>query len=97
MRWQPVFTGKFLLLSAAWNRGFNWLVVIAAANVAIGLFYYLNLVRYAYTKQSPEASKMAYAGEGGTSIKHLSGGLFLAGLVVLFGILPELVLRLLMP
>ncbi len=91
------FMGKFFLLSAAWNRGCNWLVVIAAANVAIGLFYYLNLVRYAYTKQSPEASKTAYTTEGCTSVWGLSGGLFLAGLVVLFGILPELVLRLLMP
>jgi len=54
-------------------------------------------VRYAYTKQSPEASKMAYTTESGTSLRRLSGGLFLAGLIVLFGILPDWVLRLLMP
>ena len=70
-------------------------MVIAAANVAIGLFYYLNLVRYVYTKQSPEASETALSIKGGTTVLSLSGGLFLAGLVVLFGILPDLVLRLL--
>ena len=91
------FMGKFFLLAAAWNRGCNWLVVIAAANVAIGLFYYLNLVRYAYTKEGPEASNMASRYEGRGSLFSLSGGLFLAGLVVLFGILPNLVFRMLMP
>ncbi|OQY46507.1 MAG: NADH-quinone oxidoreductase subunit N, partial [Desulfobacteraceae bacterium 4572_87] len=90
------FMGKFFLLTAAWNRGCNWLVVIAAVNVAIGLFYYLNLLRYAYTKQSPEASEKGFSAQGG-SVLSLSGGLFLAGLVILFGVLPELVFKMLMP
>jgi NADH-quinone oxidoreductase subunit N len=91
------FMGKLFLLTAAWNRGFNWLVVIAALNVAIGLFYYLNLLRYAYTKQSPEASEILTETEGLSPVLSLMGGLFLAGLVILFGILPNLVFRMLMP
>lgn len=90
------FMGKFFLLTAAWNRGCNWLVVIAAVNVAIGLFYYLNLLRYAYTKQSSEASEKVFSAQGG-SVLSLSGGLFLAGLVILFGVLPELVFKMLVP
>jgi len=90
------FMGKFFLLSAAWNRGCNWLVVIAAANVAIGLFYYLNLVRYAYGGETAEASRKMVATEGMTSGLGLSGGLLLAGLIILFGILPDFVLKMLM-
>jgi len=91
------FMGKFFLLAAAWNRGCNWLVMIAAGNVAVGLFYYLNLVRYAYTKKCSEASGTAPEIEGPTSVLSLFGGLFLAGLVILFGVLPNLVFRMLMP
>jgi NADH-quinone oxidoreductase subunit N len=91
------FMGKFFLLTAAWNQGYHWLVVIAAANVAVGLFYYLNLLRYAYTKQSPDASETVFCTEGFGSVWRLSGGLFLAGLVILFGILPDLVFRMLIP
>ncbi len=90
------FMGKFFLLAAAWNRGFNWLVVVAAANVAIGLFYYLNLVRWAYTKEGGIATKPAHGTETDRSMLALSGGLLLAGLVVLFGILPNLVFRMMM-
>ena len=91
------FMGKFFLLTAAWNRGCNYLVVIAAANVAIALFYYLNLVRYAYAKKRQEASGMTYGTNGYSAVVSLSGGLFLAFLIILFGILPELVFRMLMP
>jgi len=91
------FMGKFFLLTAAWSQGYHWLVVIAAANVAIGLFYYLNLLRYAYTKQIPEASEKAFSAQGGGSLLSLFGGLFLAGMVILFGILPDLVFKMLMP
>ena len=91
------FMGKFFLLSAAWNRGYHWLVVIAALNVGIALFYYLNLVRYAYTKQRSEVSETSFPTGGFGSAWRLSGGLFLAGLLILFGILPDLIFRMLNP
>ena len=46
------FMGKLFLLSAAWDRGYNWLVVVAALNTAISIYYYLNLVRHAYTVEA---------------------------------------------
>ncbi len=91
------FMGKFFLLSAAWNRGCNYLVVIAAANVAIGLFYYLNLVWHAYAKESPEIIEVIDKTKGYSPVFSLSGGLFLAGLIILFGILPDLVFRMWVP
>lgn len=49
------FMGKLFLLTSAWNRGYNWLVIIAALNTAVSIYYYLNLVRHAYTAET-EAS-----------------------------------------
>ena len=46
------FMGKLFLLTAAWNRGYNWLIIIAALNTAISIYYYLNIVRHAYTQES---------------------------------------------
>ena len=87
------FMGKLFLLTAAWNHGYNWLVVIAAVNIAISIYYYLNLVRHAYTKDGPDKAQ--------TTIAHplfsvLWGGL-LAALLILFGILPGLVFKVLLP
>jgi proton-translocating NADH-quinone oxidoreductase chain N len=87
------FMGKLFLLTAAWDHGYNWLIVVAALNVAVSIYYYLNLVRHAYTNEAPDPAP--------TPISHplfsvLWGGL-LAGLVILFGLLPNLVFRFLLP
>jgi NADH-quinone oxidoreductase subunit N len=42
------FTGKLFLFTAALDQGHLALVIIAAVNTAISIFYYLNLVRSAY-------------------------------------------------
>jgi proton-translocating NADH-quinone oxidoreductase chain N len=83
------FMGKLFLLTAAWNHQYNWLVVIAAANIAISIYYYLNLVRHAYTKEVPEDSPAAIP----YPVFSLLWGGLLAVLLVLFGILPGLVFK----
>jgi NADH-quinone oxidoreductase subunit N len=87
------FMGKLFLLTAAWNHGYNWLIVVAALNVAISIYYYLNLVRHAYTHEP--------ASQASAPILHPFFSLFwggcLAGLVILFGIFPGLVFRFLLP
>ena len=80
------FMGKLFLLSAAWNRGYNWLVVVAALNTAISIYYYLNLIRHAYTV---EADADAAAPPPGGA---LWGGV-LAGLLLLLGAVPAPVFR----
>jgi NADH-quinone oxidoreductase subunit N len=80
------FIGKLFLLTAAWNRGNNWLIVVAAVNTAISIFYYLNLVRHAYTS---EAEGILPARR---PITAFWGGV-LAGLLLLLGAFPGLVFR----
>ena len=87
------FMGKLFLLTAAWNHGYNWLVVIAAANIAISIYYYLNLVRHAYTKEAPQGSPAPIP----YPVFSLLWGGFLAALIILFGILPGLVFKVLLP
>ncbi|SDY72074.1 NADH dehydrogenase subunit N [Modestobacter sp. DSM 44400] len=43
-----VFIGKLTVFSAAWDGGFAWLVVVAAANTVASLFYYLRWIAPAF-------------------------------------------------
>ncbi|SMP44094.1 Proton-conducting membrane transporter, partial [Desulfonatronum zhilinae] len=47
------FMGKLFLLNSAWMAGYHWLVIVAVLNSAIAIYYYLNLVRHAYTRDAP--------------------------------------------
>ena len=75
------FTGKLFLLSAAWDQGYHWLVIVAVLNTAISIYYYLGMVRHAYTGES-EAPALALP-RGVVAF----GGV-LAVLVLLVGMLP---------
>jgi NADH:ubiquinone oxidoreductase subunit 2 (subunit N) len=78
------FMGKLFVLIAVWNRGYNWLVVLAALNTAISLYYYLNMVRHAYTQDDPEREPAQMI----EPIYSNTWGLVLAGLVLGLGIMP---------
>jgi NADH-quinone oxidoreductase subunit N len=76
------FIGKFLLLSEALRGGFVLLVVLAALNTAIGIYYYLTVVRVMY-----------FADPGDRPEVRLDRGMAVVGvalivLVTLLGILP---------
>jgi NADH-quinone oxidoreductase subunit N len=80
------FMGKLFLLSAAWNRGYNWLIIVAALNTAISIYYYLNLIRHAYTTDAESGAAAPRSGGA------LWGGV-LAAVLLLLGILPAPVFR----
>ncbi len=42
------FVAKFLLFSAAVETGWVWLVLVGVLNSMIGLYYYLNVLKYVY-------------------------------------------------
>jgi NADH-quinone oxidoreductase subunit N len=81
------FMGKLFLLSAAWNRGYNWLVIVAAVNTAISIYYYLNLIRHAYTVDADESASEEPRPGG-----YLWGGV-LATVLLVLGAIPAPVFR----
>lgn len=55
------FMGKFMLLTGALKQGFYTLVILAAINTAISIYYYLSVVRVTYCN-SPEERPMVNVG-----------------------------------
>jgi NADH-quinone oxidoreductase subunit N len=48
------FFGKFLVFSAAVDRGWTWLVIVGVAATALSLYYYLGVVRALYMRSGAE-------------------------------------------
>ncbi|MDL2210210.1 NADH-quinone oxidoreductase subunit N, partial [Desulfovibrio sp. OttesenSCG-928-O18] len=71
------FMGKLFLLTSAWDHGYNWLVIGLVLNSAIAIYYYLNMVRHAYTEEDAPAALPD------TSIFSTTGAMVLAGLALL--------------
>ncbi len=78
------FMGKLFLMTAAWNHGYNWLVIVLAANSAIAIFYYLSLVRHAYTHEAKEDTPLP-----DTSNFSVYGAGVLAAIVFILGVIPQ--------
>jgi len=81
------FIGKFLLLNEALHSGFVMLVVIAAVNTAIGIYYYLTVARVVYFTDPGE--RPAFQFERGVAIL----GVILVVIVTLLGIMPAKLLN----
>jgi NADH-quinone oxidoreductase subunit N len=77
------FTGKFLVFTAAFQRGFYLLVVIAVINAAISLFFYLKMVRAAYIQVEDPGDPLPL------SLPQKLLGLFFIASIILTGILPQ--------
>ncbi len=79
------FIGKLWLITAAWGYGYNWLVIVLCVNSAIAIFYYLSLVRHAYTEGEDDPLRGAAPD---TSFFSSAGATILALVVVILGVLP---------
>lgn len=55
------FTGKFFLFVSAFREGHLAIVLIAAVNTVISVFYYLNLVRISYSRESGDLQPLHLA------------------------------------
>lgn len=53
------FTGKFMLLLGAFNKGHVLLVILAAFNTAIAIYYYLSIVRLTFCTDPEERKSVA--------------------------------------
>ncbi len=76
------FTGKFFLFVNAFRAGYLTIVIIAAVNTVISIFYYLNLVRISYSRESTDLKPLSLA-------FHEKALCYLFNLIIiLLGILP---------
>lgn len=51
-----VFVGKLTVFIAAWDGGYVWLVLLAAANTVLSLFYYLRWIAPTFRSGPPPAA-----------------------------------------
>jgi len=79
------FIGKLFLLTSAWDHGYNWFVIIAAVNTAIAIYYYLSLVRHAYTVEPVDKRQLEPMDVGGMNVVW---GTVLAVVILLLGAVP---------
>jgi len=77
------FMGKFFLIASAWDHGYNWLVITLVLNSAIAIYYYLSLVRHAYTHEAGEDAPVP-----DNSAFSLCGAGMLAAVVLVLGLVP---------
>jgi len=77
------FMGKFMLLTNALAKGYLWLVILAALNTAIAIYYYLSAVKAAYTTEVEHAEPV----EVNTLTRSV--GVALVVLIVLAGVFPS--------
>lgn len=79
------FVGKLWLLTSAWGHGYDWLVILLCVNTAIAIFYYLSLVRHAYTEGEDDPLRGAAPDTG---LFSSLGATVLAIVVVVLGVVP---------
>jgi NADH-quinone oxidoreductase subunit N len=76
------FFGKLLLMKVALDRGLLALVVLMAINSAIGIYYYLNIVRVMYFEKAGERKAVSF------DSLSVSLGFFLMLAVTALGVAP---------
>ena len=76
------FVGKFYLFASAWDRGWEWLIVVGVVATAISLYYYLAVIRAMYMR--PGVALIAPAGGQPPRELALSAAV-LASVVVVVG------------
>jgi NADH-quinone oxidoreductase subunit N len=62
------FVGKFYVFSAAFDRGWTWLVIVGVAATFVSLYYYLAVIRAMYMRPS---SELTLAPAGGSPPREL--------------------------
>lgn len=80
------FMGKFMLLTGALHKGYLVVVILAAINTAIAIYYYLSVVRVVYCA-APQKSDLPVGG------LTQAAGVFLVLVIVWLGVVPAFVLE----
>src|SRR5262249_59222737 len=56
------FVGKFYAFSAAYDRGWTWLMIVGIVATLVSLYYYLGVVRAMYFRSSAELQLLPAGG-----------------------------------
>lgn len=81
------FMGKFMLLTGALQKGYLALVIMAAINTAISIYYYLSVVRVVYCASPEKTETLPVDG------LVQATGVFLVLVIVWLGVVPSTVLE----
>jgi NADH-quinone oxidoreductase subunit N len=81
------FMGKFMLLTGAYKAGYVTLVILAAINTAISLYYYLSVVRVTYSTGAGDRPPLVVDG----TTKAVS--LALVVIIIALGVAPDSILK----
>ncbi|MDF1576825.1 MAG: NADH-quinone oxidoreductase subunit N [Desulfobulbales bacterium] len=82
------FMGKFMLLAGALQAGHLPLVIMAAINTAISIYYYLSVVRVSYCSDSNNVEPIQVDG----LVKFV--GVLLVAVIIFMGVAPNTILEL---
>jgi NADH-quinone oxidoreductase subunit N len=63
------FIGKFYVLSAAYEHGWTWLVIVGVLATLVSLYYYLGVVRALYMR--PSELQVTPVAVGGSPAREL--------------------------
>lgn len=77
------FTGKFLLLLGALKQGHLILVILAAINTGIAIYYYLSIVRVSFCTDSEDRGKVVSSGLNNTL------AVLLIMTIIVMGVMPS--------
>jgi NADH-quinone oxidoreductase subunit N len=77
------FMGKFMLLTGAYVEGYRTIVILAAINTAIAIYYYLSVIRVTYCSDPEERSVVS------PTMLTNATSVFLLVMIVIMGVLPQ--------
>jgi NADH-quinone oxidoreductase subunit N len=77
------FMGKFMLLAGALKEGYLLIVILAAINTAIAIYYYLSVIRVTYCSDPEERAIVS------PSMLTNATSVFLLAIIVFMGISPQ--------
>ena len=70
--------GKFYVFSAAYERGWTWLVIVGIAATLVSLYYYLLVIRAMYMRPAAELGLLAPIGGSPPREVLLTSSVFVA-------------------
>jgi NADH-quinone oxidoreductase subunit N len=86
------FIGKFYVLSAAYDHGWTWLVIVGVLATLVSLYYYLSVVRAIYMRPAAELAVAGGSPPRETLLQLAVGACFVVSVGSLFFVSPLITL-----